>query len=371
MSERVSAGLPIGAVLDRLRESGLTYRIVDMADSEKLVVLERGGRIFPFLTEPNEKEPTCALWMNPCFSESGAFRNALLSGEWNMGGERVWIAPEMQYCIKDRTRIPESWELPSAMDPGCYTLSDGEGWGVLDCSMELKAYNLAKGTRRLAVKRSIRKADNPLSSLAEYKRLMEGVSYRGYEHIIMLTDMDSTGGSEIVSEPWVIMQLHQGGRMHVPVFGTPEYAWYYDPRDASILRFHGTTAELDCSRSIKYKIGFKAPHIAGRAGYCYPRTNGTCILIIRNFYCNPSGTYAEEPFHKPGDGGYPFHVYNDDGVLGAFCELEVNGPGTGKGDRDIVDEKGRDVSITRMSAWFFSGEMKRLYHIMSLLLGVG
>jgi len=160
----------------------------------------------------------------------------LKAGEWNLGGERLWIAPEMQYAIKDRKRLEESYELPKAMDPGSYRLSEeskatakrSQDYNernavLLSASFELHAYNLASGTKLLETERRIKAAPNPLRELAAYRALMEGLSYAGYEHYITLTDLGSRpdSPSDAWSETWTIMQLHQGGTLTIPLYGSP------------------------------------------------------------------------------------------------------------------------------------------------------
>ncbi|HOV65015.1 MAG TPA: hypothetical protein PLG43_14175 [Spirochaetia bacterium] len=371
----------------RFEETGLRYATLEMGQDGKLVVLERGGRIFPFIAADGG-EYRSILWANPAFGDSQSFEALLKAGEWNLGGERLWIAPEMQYAIKDRKRLEESYELPKAMDPGSYRLSEeskatakrSQDYNernavLLSASFELHAYNLASGTKLLETERRIKAAPNPLRELAAYRALMEGLSYAGYEHYITLTDLGSRpdSPSDAWSETWTIMQLHQGGTLTIPLYGSPEYSWYYEPQDPSVFRISEAKAELDLAGGIKFKVGFKAPCISGRAGYLMPwigDADSRC-LIVRNFYCNPSGTYREEPFTREGDRGYPFHVYNADGSFGCFGELECNGQAVGPTCKPeasgTIDES---TSFDRMVTWIFTGSLVKVLRVRKVLLGI-
>ncbi len=351
---------------ERLKENGLVYSLIGMGSGGRLLVIERGGRILPFV-RGEDGNLLCALWTNPAFGNSQSFVTALRRGEWNLGGERLWIAPEMQYSIRDRKRLVESYKLPHSMDPGSYALSEEAGASgkstVLRASFELEAHNLAAGTKLLETERRMRSAPNPFRELSSFEGLMQGLSYSGYEHAVTLTDLGSKPGhpSEASSETWTIMQLRQGGNLSLPLYSTPEYAWYYEPTDLGVLRVREGRAELDLAGGIKFKIGFKAPQVTGRACYLMPwpeKGNGS-LLLVRNFFCNPSGAYTEEPFTREGDRGYPFHVYNADGSFGCFGELECNGQAIRAGER----------SVDRMTTWIFTGPEEGILRVRKALLG--
>jgi hypothetical protein len=67
-------------VVDRLGENNLPYKVIQLDQGIKIVVSQRGGRIFgSFLSEDSES----VFWMNSVFKDAGAFKKFLDAGEWN------------------------------------------------------------------------------------------------------------------------------------------------------------------------------------------------------------------------------------------------------------------------------------------------
>ena len=102
----------------RLEENDIPYGVLALADDVHILITQRGGRVFgPFLKPDSES----LYWVNPAFAAADAFKAYLASGEWNLGGERIWIAPEVQYLVRDRTDFWNSLHFPPAMDPGAFS----------------------------------------------------------------------------------------------------------------------------------------------------------------------------------------------------------------------------------------------------------
>ena len=113
--------LPItdNQVVARLKENNLACQTLALQNDSFILISQRGGRIFgPFLSPGSPS----LLWINPAFAEPQAFQAFLNAGEWNLGGERVWIAPEVQYTFQDRNDPWGSYHLPDQMDPGQHLL---------------------------------------------------------------------------------------------------------------------------------------------------------------------------------------------------------------------------------------------------------
>ncbi len=87
------------------------------------------------------------------------------------------------------------------------------------------------------------------------------------------------------------------------------------------------------------------------------------MCLIRNYYNNPSAIYAEELDYEPGCRGHSIHVYNDDGALGGFGELECNGQTFG-------GNTGRNVGTEQLPLWFYVGPKAKVKAIAHNLLGV-
>ena len=199
-----------------------------LADDVHILITQRGGRVFgPFLKPDSES----LYWVNPAFAAADAFKAYLASGEWNLGGERIWIAPEVQYLVRDRTDFWNSLHFPPAMDPGAFTLEQtaADTWR-LHQDLALQAYNLADGLKTLHLENVIHPVQNPLRNADRFAELMDGITYAGYEQVLTLREDKADG---ILSEVWNLIQLNPGGVLILPASPRVEYTDYFEPVDAA------------------------------------------------------------------------------------------------------------------------------------------
>ena len=343
----------------RLDENHLGYGTVALQSDMAIVVSKHGGRVFgPFLPGGGDS----ALWINSAFAQRSSFSDFLASGNWNLGGERVFIAPEIQYCVPDRSDFWGTYRTPKLFDPGSYELVESRPneW-QLSQDMTLKVFNVATGKKDLHLKRVVRPAADPLRSLTAYDHLAAGVLFAGYEQVVTLSERKP---DSVMSEIWDLAQLRAGGELLIPACPRVEVINYYEPVGEDLLSVHSNHVRLRITGDRMYKVGFRAPHVTGRAGYFSHFSDGRGYLIIRNFFNNPSAPYVEEPYHSVGERGLSTNVYNDDGALGDFGELECNGQAIG-------GETGRSTSTDQMVLWLYVGPDDRLREIALHLLGVG
>ena len=77
-------------IRQRLDENHLAYALMPLQNDTFIIISERGGRVFgPFLNAESES----IFWVNEAFAAAESFRDGFASGDWNMGGERVWMSP--------------------------------------------------------------------------------------------------------------------------------------------------------------------------------------------------------------------------------------------------------------------------------------
>lgn len=345
-------------VIARLEENHIPFGVLPLQGGWSAVIAQRGGRILgPFPTADSQG----LFWMNSAWSESGSFRQFLASGNWNLGGDRMWIAPEIQYSVKDRHDYWGTIAQPPQVDPGNYALEQprpGE-WKLAE-SCELEAYNLSTGRKHLRLERIIRAAPDPLRNVGAYPQLIDGVCYLGYEQDVTLTE---TKLDDIMSEAWDLVQLDPGGDLLIPASPEVEITDYYAPVDAEHLSRQPHHVRLKLSGKRQYKVGIKAAQTFGRLGYVSRFRDGRAYLVVRSYPNNPSAPYAEEPDFPVGCRGHSIHVYNDGGEFGGFGELEVNLP-------TIGGETGRSSSSDRLLLWIYVGAVDKINRIVLHLLGV-
>ncbi len=345
-------------VLDRLEENNIAYGLLELQGGVTIVLSQRGGRIFgPFLT----KDAGGIFWINQAFAEASAFSAFLRSGSWNLGGDRLWIAPEIQYHVPDRSNFWGSVFWPAEVDPGNYALEElAPGEWRLAQQMTLQAYNLASGEKELHFERRIRQVGDPLRNLSNYQALAGDVLFAGYEQLVTLSE---SRRDDIVSEAWSLTQLNPGGHLVIPCSPRVEYTDYYKPIDEGLQSFHPNHVRLKITGNRQYKVGYKAAHVFGRLAYHNHLADGRAYLIVRNFFNNPSSPYTEEPDHSPGCRGHSIHVYNDNGNAGGFGELECNA-------QTIGGDTGRSSSTDQLVLWLYVGSSDEIKEIGMQLLGV-
>jgi len=346
----------------RLKENHLPYGILALQNGASVVISQYGGRIFgPFLPPDLMEGGESVLWVNGVFSRPETFQQFLESGDWNLGGDRIWIAPELQYHVRDRADFWGTSHIPRPVDPGTYTLDQPRpGEWRLAQDVELEAYNLATGTKALHIERLIHQVEDPLRNLSNYRELTDGVLFVGYEQVICLSERDH---DDLMTEVWSLVQINSGGLLLIPASRRVAYSDYYQPIDASLQTIAQDHVRLKITGDRQYKVGYKAAQVFGRIGYYNDFDNDQACLIVRNFFNNPSAPYAEEPADAPGVRGHSIHVYNDNGGLGGFGELECNG-------QTIGGETGRSSSTDQLVLWLYVGAPQQVKEIALNLLGV-
>ena len=111
------------------------------------------------------------------------------------------------------------------------------------------------------------------------------------------------------------------------------------------------------------KIGIRAVSTPGRVGYLYQESS-SWVLVIRNFFVNPSGEYVDVPWSesgKTGDLGYSIQACNVNNNLGSFSELEYHVPAIGL-------DTGRDSSDDISQIWAFRGSESSVRDVARMLL---
>jgi hypothetical protein len=345
-------------VIARLQENNLPYGELALQNGVRIVISQRSGRIFgPFLTEESES----LFWLNPAFGDAGAFKAFLESGFWNIGGERMWISPEIQYNVTRRGDFDASYLTPPELDPGTYRL-DQPAAGVwrLSQDMTLKTYNIASGDKRLHLENRICEIEDPLRKLKNYAALTAGVTFAGYEMSVTLSEGQL---DDIQSETWILIQHNAGGDLIIPVLPGVEWRDYYEPVDETVHQVTPNYVRLKLTGTRRYKTGYKAAHVLGRLGYANRLDDGRMVLFVRNFFNNPSAPYVDEPDGAPGESGDSIHVYNDSGEMGGFGELEVHGQAIG-------GATGRSSSTDQFGLWLYVGQPEQISRIAQNLLGV-
>ena len=341
-------------LLARLGEHEVPTVTLELAHGGALVISQRGGRLLPFLADGSS-----VLWLSPALSDAEQFAAFNRRDDWNLGGERLWIAPEIQFTIRDRRDFWGSYALPPAMDPGGWGLEAlGERGCALRQELELEAFNLASGVKRLAVERRIRAVPDPLQGERGGGSAFDEVAYHGYEHDVMLRDL---APNDIGAQAWNLIQLEPGGVVLLPTILPAQQRDYFEPVGAQ-QRLEPDLVELLITGRHRYKVGYRATNHLGRIAYARLLEPSRACLIVRSFFNDPSSRYLEEPADRPGEHGDSIHVYNDDGNSGGFGEIECYG-------RALGAPGGRTTSADTTVLWIYAGPLAAIVEVARQLLG--
>jgi hypothetical protein len=344
-------------VIDRLEENSLDYAVLSLQNDVSIIISQRGGRVLgPFLGQGGES----IFWMNSSFASPDSFEDFLNSGNWNLGGERIWIAPELQYAVADRGNFFDSYVLSPQVDPGQYVLDEAkqQQWRLRQ-EMTMDVYVPTRRQKELHLDRLIKRVEDPLRNLSHHQDLIDGVVFAGYEQLITLSEVEH---DDLMSQTWNLVQLNPGGVLLIATLPSVEYTDYYEPVDESIQTIHTSHVRLEITGDRLYKIGYKSPHVLGRVAYFNRLQDNQSCLIVRNFFNNPSAPYPDEPYHLPGCRGDSIHIYNDDGGFGGFGELECQGQAIGA-------DTGKSTTTDQMVLWLYVGAPDKVKRITSHLIG--
>lgn len=333
----------------------MKYEILTVGDGWQVIITEHGGHVFgPF----SDTCPEGIFWLPDDIKDPAQYKKRIDDKLWNIGGDRVWIAPEIQFNIRDRSHFRETLKTPTTIDPGTYTMTRDGDAVHLKMSLDLESFNTVVGSLHADFHRMIHRAENPLRFLPFYRELMEGLSYCGIEEVI---DLAETSGQDIFAESWDLLQIRPKGTLFIPMYRPLRGTDHYEPAgDHEALAENGITLRI--TGDSRYKIAYRSALLTGRFGYLADSDTDESVLIIICYPNNPSAMYSEEPPLIEGDTGYSIHVYNDDGNSGGFAEMECN-------MLTIGNPTGIHRSVDRLTKWIFTGKKEQLKAVAETLLG--
>ena len=343
------------------------YEVLTDDTLGRVVITERGGRIlgiYPHETSEN------MLWINPKLADRAYVQQHFVQGrEWNLGGERTWLSPEVEYNIPNIESIWENYTVQSAIDPGSYSLQapavdlDKGTLKTVFWQQQISALTFqSKVERSFHVEKICRLLSDPLQMIG-----MDSISlqydYIGYETTtkLKLTEIPRVYAPLSL---WTLMQVPPTGEMIVPTYGYAEVTDFFEPTGASHLTVtdHGIYFKIDAKE--RHKISLKSSCLTGRIGYLRQGLDGYAYLIVRHIQINPSEKYLDVPVHQLNDQGHCVQGYNDSGQFGAFGELEYHTSG--------IDQEGQDNRLSledTSQVWCYRGDRKIVNVIAKHLLG--
>lgn len=343
-------------LVETLRQVGKPCHVHQTADGTELLILPYGGRVLGLFAPGSDAN---FYWTHPALGSAAAAAEFYASNAWhNSGGDRTWLAPEVDFFFPNYPRTDVYWQ-PRQLDPGQWQVMAAEGelrWvNRLTCRL-----SRSKTDVEMEIAKAVGPAPNPLRrepGLADLDR----VPYAGYT---LRTSLELIGSESRQSGPvglWNLVQMPHGGEMLIPTYCRTAPRVFFGTVSPEDLQVEDHLVDYRMRAAGEQKIAIRAIAATGRIGYRYPAGADRWSLVVRNVLVNPSGLYADPPWSDPQDLGYAIQACNVHSGLGSFSELEYHVPAIGAGTRIARCE---DVTQT----WAFSGARAEIDQIVGCLL---
>ena len=316
-----------------------------------LLVTEHAARIIGIFPGPQHGN---LLWVNSAACAGvEALRRFVRAGEWNLGGDRVWLAPEIELHFSDpQNPSHENYAVPPDLDPGHWALEQSDSFGVALRNAGEAKNLLSNQPFRFETRRQIRLAKAPVD--------LADLDYIGYEiaSAIVITAPDRPAAAYGL---WQLMQIPPGGEVLIPTRPDAEQVDYFHTDLSQHVRVAEGHLVFPVTGTQQHKLGLRPHDTRGLMGYL--RQDGeNATLIVRQTAVFPGATYADYPGDARDRRDIALQFYNDSGAAGGFGEMEYHSIAADAASFFNT----RDVSRT----WCFAGPLPRIRTVASELLGI-
>jgi hypothetical protein len=349
-------------LVENLGAAGKSVEFFQSPDGSRVLLLPHGGRTLGLFAADAQEN---FYWTHPALESAESARKFYESDEWhNSGGDRTWLAPEVDIFFP---RFPEidlsTYWQPRQLDPGKYEVVR-EGGSVRLVNRLTLTLSRSKKQVALEIAKWVGPAANPLRYEREWG-FARDVQYAGYTQHTALKSADGAGEMSAQIGLWNLVQMPHGGELLVPTYSRSEPKVYMGQIGSDDLTITAHLVRYRMQSKGEHKIGLRGAAMTGRVGYLYPAGGGEFALIIRNFFVNPSGEYVDVPWREASNLGFAIQACNVDSRLGSFSELEYHvpaiGPGTGLTSCEDVSQiwafRGRDESVREIARRLLSPEI--------------
>jgi hypothetical protein len=333
-------------LVERLRQAGQEPESLALETGATLLVLPHGGRTLGLYAPGDARN---FLWTNPLLGEEASAREFFRRPGWpNSGGDRTWLAPEIDLFFPDFPDLA-SYVQPPALDPGSYRAHRAGEEIRLAMELQVSPKSSVRPVR-IRVAKAVRGSDNPLAE-------MESVRYAGFETHVELEALSPL--SQSIGQ-WQLLQMPHGGDMIVATYEAADPLVVFGQPPDGHLRISDRSVRFRTNAEGDHKISIPAHVCTGRIGYFY-EAEGISQLVVRNVFVNPSGAYVDASWADPSDAGYGVQVCSINGAAGRFSELEYHVPA-------MTPE--RSFSQDTSQVWAYRGPREALSRVAGQLLGV-
>ena len=346
-----------------LTKLGQKFDFYETEDGTGILVLQHGGRILG-LFGPRSKDNF--LYVNSALSNLTSARTFFLNTDWhNSGGDRTWLAPEVDFFLPKFPDITIYKQQPE-LDPGNYQIRKYTDKIELSNTCEL-CLSRAKKKIKIKIAKKISAARNPLRFERGMCDPADKIEYAGYTLNTSIEFMNKIE-DEVKIGIWNLLQLPNGGELLIPTYSKTKPTVYFGDIGTKAEIPHGDITTNDSLIRYKmsapgaFKIGIRAVNSTGRIGYVFENKK-KYSLVIRNFFVNPSGEYIDVPWDDTGKLGDAIQACSVNFKNIQFSELEYHVPCVGGSNGELFCEDTSQV-------WAFRGSLRAIKKIGRVLMSI-
>lgn len=330
---------------------------LDLPGGGRLLVLVFGGRVLA-LCPPGAEESF--FWHHPALLDPAAAQAWAAAPGWrNPGGDRTWMAPELELFIADRERPGASYAVPAALDPGAWQV---QAHSAVQCALHTAAHlRLLHAGRsvRAVLTKTLAATANPLAGLP----LAAALGYAGYGlQTTLSVEPEPLAVPAVAVGLWQLLQLPQPGQMRLTSWRAAAPVVVFGPlAPAEVTAAPRLLAWSMTPGAETTKIAVKADVCAGRAGYVWGEGD-VWNLVVRQFSVWPGGDYVDCLWHPPYETGFAFQACAVRGGSESFNEMEYHAPA-------VRTRSGAGQALDESRLWAFRGARTDIEAAAVALLG--
>lgn len=342
---------------ETLRRAGKPGRTLEFPDGTRLLLLPHGGRVLGVFAPGSDEN---FLWTNPLLDSAAGAREFFESSEWhNSGGDRTWLAPEMDLFFSNFPKLDTYFQQRS-LDPGRYRLIENAGAARMVNRLSVRL-SRSHEILNLSITKGVGPAANPLHHERGLK--LNGLQFAGYTQTTALELLGASRRTRSRIGLWQLTQLPHGGELLIPTLTRASVRHIFSSTGSIARREIAVNDQLvryRMQQAGEHKISLRAAALTGRMGYVW-QSGDLWSLVIRNFFVNPSGEYVDAPWSEPEDLGFAVQACNVNSRLGAFSEMEYHVPAIGH-------KTGKVRCTEESQVWCFRGRKSEVGKVVRLLL---
>lgn len=243
------------------------------------------------------------------------WENDNYQGDWNPGGDRLWIAPENDFFWKIKGPFDfEHYQIPPSLSENDWNIQ--EETHSLTLSKELNLENLH-------TKKTFKAKASRHYSKTEAHQDMDWLAVSAFTTKDTLVIEQNPAIHQKIGI-WSLLQLPAGGTLSIPIQEENDhYQNYFNPIPEDLWNIENKQLKLKITGAHHYKVGV-AKLSEGKLFYTREIDQNRKLVIIRSFDLCPKENYCDKPLITDRELGDIAQVYNDGGEHGGFGELEIH-----------------------------------------------